>query len=1479
MAEIVELLVPPGEEEPVTIVVDATKSVSIGEPYAIIHQSDVELENPDIKVWEDTLKMFTIKFKPPSPEVYTLAIKIGEEEISGSPLKLNLSPTKAKEVKLTKRPTGKIKAGEYIELMFDTFDGGRGELTATCKGETIGEVQVDILRQGISTEYKVIFLPPHEDVYTLAVQYSGTYLQGSPYRIDLIPVRPNLVRCSEPIISEDGNEIQVNVCTEGAGNAKLTAKAVGKECGQIPVVIDKKSNINYCLKIKPPQRDRFTLAVLYGNNNVKDSPFSFNTLIPDVSKVVLTEPGVCEVGKTVCFKADTALAGDGSLSAKCSGEKAGSLPINITEDGNYKYQIYFKPEIPNVYTVEITWAGETVKGSPFIFNLLPIVPVRPNLVRCSEPIISEDGNEIQVNVCTEGAGNAKLTAKAVGKECGQIPVVIDKKSDINYCLKIEPPQRDRFTLTVLYGNNNVKDSPFSFNTLIPDVSKVVLTEPGVCEVGKTACFKADTALAGDGSLSAKCSGEKVGSLPINITEDGDYKYQIYFKPEIPDVYTVEITWAGETVKGSPFIFNLLPIVGNLHTPEKAETEEDVWVDVDCSVAGYGPLTAYCKGHNDEKTTPVSIDRYDSKKYRVRFNPSISDVYSLTLFFGNDVIAGGTFEINLLPKTDATMVKHLGTFIPDNRTEPVVLKFDASKAGPGDMRGRVTNTSHAGLVVPTVDLVNQKMKEYQLSFFPDAAGTYNVDVYWSDNTIPGSPINIKIVYASEVQVTSPVDPELLHPIKVGIDTQYAGPGDLTVYCSGEKTGEIETEITQDNDDATKYSVFFHPTKADFYSMKIYFSNIEVMQSPVEVDLRPPEPVNEVCQAVFMDENPIDIDFSVFCDSPIDKPDFDKPDLIIPTELEMMIREPFTLSVSGIDCDASLSVVAFGKNTGEEKISVTPVKEGLFDIYFNPSKADLYTINLLMNGVDIQGSPFIINYKERPKVEVIPTHPVTKPYVIQYVPVVDINDIFAYAIHDDSCTRQILKVKKGRNNAMYLILQAEKTGLHFIHIKYGSKEISGSPFKIEIVPSDPSACKILDVPQRAFLGEEAALRIDTSRAGAGDIHVIATVPVGGKDTYYTYTEESPDIYMIKLIPKVVGRHMLMIKWSGVPVPGSPFPVNVYEITEEEKQAWDAASRVVVLEENKAVFKAKMHHSNGAYFYIGTEKAGRGVLTVKANGPGDARIKVFKWKDTTYRCEVHPMVSGKYTITILWNGKLIPGNPYQLNFTADKTYMINDFDLESEQFFLEQPCEFRIDCGEWEGVLEVLSNPSDAANIAVNQLKCNGNSYSVKIVPQVIGNHEISMKFAGKHVLRSPYHVQFEVAAKVEFPDDVKLKRLSGLNFPIDLSYPSQDEIGNPTTFDSSKVVAYGPGLQGGYIGQEGNFIIKTGGVKEGKLDVSVQGAKGAFKIRLRYHPNDERTVLGRYDPIHNGEYTINILWCNEHVEGSPFLVNIKPQETNK
>ena len=110
-----------------------------------------------------------------------------------------------------------------------------------------------------------------------------------------------------------------------------------------------------------------------------------------------------------------------------------------------------------------------------------------------------------------------------------------------------------------------------------------------------------------------------------------------------------------------------------------------------------------------------------------------------------------------------------------------------------------------------------------------------------------------------------------------------------------------------------------------------------------------------------------------------------------------------------------------------------------------------------------------------------------------------------------------------------------------------------------------------------------------------------------------------------------------------------------------------------------------------------------------------------------------------------------------------------------------------------------------------------------------------------------------------------------YVIDMSLDGNATSGSPFSVEvlqktnKEKVFFYGSGLESGLIDKViGYFRIDTKGAGPGDLEVRVHGPKG---IKVRICQDNGRTLNVGYNPVSCGIYTINVLWCGEHVAGSP------------
>lgn len=133
--------------------------------------------------------------------------------------------------------------------------------------------------------------------------------------------------------------------------------------------------------------------------------------------------------------------------------------------------------------------------------------------------------------------------------------------------------------------------------------------------------------------------------------------------------------------------------------------------------------------------------------------------------------------------------------------------------------------------------------------------------------------------------------------------------------------------------------------------------------------------------------------------------------------------------------------------------------------------------------------------------------------------------------------------------------------------------------------------------------------------------------------------------------------------------------------------------------------------------------------------------------------------------------------------------------------------------------------------------------KFTAYEIGPHQVHVSFAGKNVPKSPFVVEAYKPAE-----------------PV--------PIGDP-----GKVKAYGPGLTGGIANVPAEFTIDTRAAGPGGLGLTIEGP---MEAKIECFDRGDGTCTVRYYPVEPGTYSINILFADKPIPGSPFKANIMPSK---
>ena len=91
-----------------------------------------------------------------------------------------------------------------------------------------------------------------------------------------------------------------------------------------------------------------------------------------------------------------------------------------------------------------------------------------------------------------------------------------------------------------------------------------------------------------------------------------------------------------------------------------------------------------------------------------------------------------------------------------------------------------------------------------------------------------------------------------------------------------------------------------------------------------------------------------------------------------------------------------------------------------------------------------------------------------------------------------------------------------------------------------------------------------------------------------------------------------------------------------------------------------------------------------------------------------------------------------------------MGSGLNLEQESFHIGIPYRFRLNCSDLgQGEIKISCHPPSVVNISVKQVHNDKRElfYQYQVIPRVIGQHELRIKYNGHHIEESPCKVHFK------------------------------------------------------------------------------------------------------------------------------------------
>nr|XP_061814514.1 filamin-B-like isoform X1 [Nerophis lumbriciformis] len=1408
-----------------------TRNAGTGELKVVV--KDPKGNEASVKQVSSQDKVHAFEYYPLSPGKYTISITWAGQHIPKSPFEVVVGPEPEPQQIRAWGPglEGGIVAKPAV-FVVESVGSDVGVLGFAIEGPSQAKIECEDQNDG---SCDVRYWPTEPGEYAVHVTCDDDDIEHSPFMAYIQPDRhsnhPDKVQAFGPGLEMNGclvnQPTEFTVNAKDAGNGPLRIMAQDAEGLPMDVKVRSKGEGQYLCSYTPTSAQKHTLAVAWGGVNIPGSPYRVNIgKGSHPNQVVVSGPGVEKTGpkahEPTHFTIDCSGAGDGDVSVgiKCHGTLVGDreadVDFDIIPNANDTFTVKYIPPAAGQLTVKVLFTDKEVPHSPFLVNVDPshdagkVKAEGPGLA----PTGVESGIPTHFTVLTKGAGKAPLdvTFSSPVKNFD----IIDNY-DYSHTIKYTPVIPGPISIAVTFGDDPIAKSPFTVAVAEPlNLNKVGVDNlDGRVEVGQEQLFVIDTKGAGgQGRLEVEVLSPTQRSVPCNMeTQPG--KAQVRYTPTEEGVYTVNVSYDGYPIPGSPFpVEGLLPPDPSkvkAHGPglEGGLVGQQAEFTIDTKGAGTGGLGLTVEGPTEAK---IECSDNGDGTCSVSYLPTEPGEYLVNIQFEEVHIPGSPFRADIHMPLDPSKVVATGAGLTKAKVgEASVLDVNCSRAGQGQLTLEAipdpsSASAPAGVKAKT-DVVDNKDGTYTITYVPLTPGTYTLMLKYGGKTVPGFPAKVTAVPAvdvSKIKVSGQgvnrqgVFREATTSFVVDARPLGRQGGNRVDAEVRNPSGELTDCLVKDQKDGT-YNVEYTPYENGEHSVQVLYEDTPVLKSPARV---------------FVSDG---------CD----------PSRVVATGPGL--QKGLTLKTNSFD------IITRGAGTGglgitvegpsESKMACKDNKDGSCSVDYVPFTPGVYDINIIYGGEHIAGSPFKVPVEDVIDPSMVKVSgPGLSTGVRAHIPQVFTVDCakagsapLAVTVKGPKGLSEHVDVSDNGDGTHTVTYTPSVEGLHSVAVQYGQQDIPKSPFHVRVLPTHDASKVRASGPgltREVLASFPVEFNIDAKQAGQGQLSVLIT-DQDGKPKLPTIQDNGDDTYKVSYIPDRAGRYTIVIKYGGDDILDSPYRVQA-TATGDASKCMTTGPKV----------GAGGGPDQELFLPVNAKSAGKGkvnCVVVQPNG-SEVDAEVTDNDDGTFDVFCTLPEPGDYVVFVRFGGENIPGSPFKVTVRREAfTLYIAHASVNGSGFRpFHMLIPFSFKRGQVTGDVLMPSGKSAQPLITDNL----DGTVTVQYSPTEAGLHEMHIKYNGAHIPESP------------------------LQFYVNRSA-------------SPSVTAYGAGLSYGVANKTAAFTVNTEDAVEGGLDLAIEGPS---KAEISCVDNKDGTCSVSYLPTLPGDYNILVKYNDKHIAGSPFTARI-------
>uniref|UniRef100_A0A0V0J843 Calponin-homology (CH) domain-containing protein n=1 Tax=Schistocephalus solidus TaxID=70667 RepID=A0A0V0J843_SCHSO len=1482
-------------------------------------------KQPQVDCQDNGDKTCRVTYIAPVPGTYKLNVLYnGEQHIQGSPFLVQVYPVGKMDLntdKITAYGPGLSPDGVYMncisKFIVDATEMdkvGSEEVTATLKAPDNRTYTCNVTNRHDGT-YLVTYFGKMEGLHKIDVAYGGVPIPSSPFTVNMVPgFDASRVRAFGPGLEPSGPHLMPDVTTSftvdmsNAGQGGLGLSIEGPADASINCVDNQDGTCT--VEYTPKLAGVYDIKLTYNEVEIPSSPFRVRVQGgSDISKVKCygpgLEPGKVRVACPAAFVVDSRLAGDVPLEATFTPRPgAASMPVSVhpVADQPGVYECSYVPQAEGPCQVAINCDGQPVVGSPFT---IPVRPTQePEKVRVSGaglkgPVQASLPSTFTVD--TREAGSGDLTVDLMDPVGHSLPISVvpiteeELKKASPYNLNdlvasktpeelAHPPQDSGLVactyepfvvgehkIHVMFAGTEIPESPFVFNS-VPvgraDLCKIKDEVKPKVAVGDETGITVDTTNAGIGKLKCRVTqivNGRATDLPVEMEDNKDGTVTAYYRPTEPATIQTELRFGGQLIPDGQ-------ITQKAVHPEEVDT---ISTPIEPT---YQPLDfrLVVAGRQDQKISGFVIrpsgvhDKVDLKDNSdgtvlVNYQPKERGMHELhvnSLSDGPDgasmPLAGSPYKF-FVDNLASGNISAYGPGLSHGVTgQPAEFTVAMKDVGAGGLSVAVEGPSKAEITCH-----DNGDGTCHVTYYPMAPGEYVIDLKFLDKNIPGSPFVAKITGEPKKRTLMNMSTANCVSFDVGID-------DISLLtASVVSPSGREEPCALKNLPNNRMGISFTPKEYGEHFVNVFKAGQHIPKSPFRLNV-----------------------------SPEDVGDPSKVKVIWPQNVPIMANQRNEFVVDSKDAGfATLSLSIEGPSKAE--IECVDNNDGTCTVAFYPTEPGVYMVNVKYADKHVPNSPFTINVggdaPERRVQRIVRRREATDASqvgtrcgITMRLPNVDIRRLTTEVVSPSGRVLpcEIVSVNEGQFTIRFV---PQEVGVHLVNVLERGVHIPNSPFQFTVgQPADGGASKVRVSGRGLEYGvveERNEFSIYTREAGAGSLSIAIEGPSKAEIFFEDQRDGSCVVYYRVRKP---GEYVCSIKFRDEHIPFSPF--NIY--VSDPKEAGRVSTYEIPVQyaaPGTVPEKDNVEIGRPVFFTVHCLES-KQVLFASVETPSNKQEEatVHRLDGDQYVVRFVPHESGTHLISVFVVPELeshlginapsrqeIDGSPFRIvvgGQMADPSSVFAVGEGLSHGTVGNKNKFFVNTANAGSGVLSVLIDGPSKVQVTCEECE---DGYEFAYLPTVPGEYKITIKYGGNFdIYGSPFYAKITGAPMGDMPEisseQTSMTLKTATKTLQSQQYESLGMVYNPIP---ANVQCTGLGLKYAMVNKDNVFYVNTSEAGNDLLLAGMAGPKYPCDYFEINHIRDDQYKV-TYRVKEKGKYLLVVKWGDEHVPGSPFVVEAGP-----